>query len=84
MSTTNKQFPVLLDYHTRQNNPDCPVSVPWDALDEEWAMRMHRQTLERLAERSGLCPQEIVVNIERRETFGNITLEDAIGIIQKL
>ena len=55
-----RQFPVM-----HADRFGCPKTIPWDALDEVWAMRVHGQTLERLAARGGLDPVEIAMNIER-------------------
>lgn len=52
------RFPILTD---EEGSP----SVPWDILDEEWAFRIHMQTLMGLAERGGLDYREIVGNIDR-------------------
>lgn len=60
------KFPVL----GRDKWPkDCPKYVRWDALSEDQAMKNHSQTLERLAERGGLSPVEIVLNVKSRDLF---------------
>lgn len=42
-----------------------PAKVPMSILSEEWAQKIHRQTLNRLNERGGLCPAEIYLNINK-------------------
>ena len=42
-----------------------PEKVPFSILDEEWAQKIHRQSLDRLNERGGLCPAEIYWNIHK-------------------
>lgn len=44
----------------------CPLEIPMDFLNEEWAQKNHSQSLERLAERGGLDPTEVMANIDRR------------------
>ena len=44
----------------------CPKTVPWNSLNEEWALRNHKQSLERLNERGGLSPAEIHCNVNKR------------------
>ena len=43
----------------------CPRSIPWDKIApfERRAQKNHDQTLERLAQRGGLAPQEILAVI---------------------
>lgn len=52
----------------RQGVRDCPRDVPWSLLapHEAQAVRNHDQTLQRLAERGGLSPAEMVAVIEGR------------------
>ncbi len=74
-----KKFPVLGD--------DTSVKyVDWGCLNNFWALRIHNQNLERLAERGGLSPEEIVLNIEKRK-FGeikNITTSYANNLVRKI
>jgi hypothetical protein len=61
-----RQFPVLWQgdrkYMKALADAECPRSVPWDfvALHAEWCLRNHDQTPDRLAERGGLSPEEIL------------------------
>jgi len=55
-----KYFPILQGYN--HSAPKIELKVPWEliALHEKQAYRNHGQTLERLAERGGLCSSEIL------------------------
>lgn len=55
----NRQFPVLTG---GDNYPGAPGWVPWDLLagHEAMALSNHGQTLERLADRGGLSPDEML------------------------
>ncbi len=57
--TTERQFPILA-------TPGAPSSIPWRLLDDGWAQRNHRQSLEGLAQRGGLSASEALANLERR------------------
>ncbi len=59
-----RRFPVLGDHRWRHLN--VPKSVPWSfvAPHEAQAQRNHGQSLERLAERGGLSPGEMVAVVE--------------------
>lgn len=46
--------------------PDCPKSVPFGLLNESQAQKNHYQTLQRLAERGGLYPIEMIAVIAKR------------------
>ena len=65
----SKRFPVLFDEpHTREARArlaDIPRMVPWEKVEPLRAscMRMHDQTLERLAERGGLGISEFYVHV---------------------
>lgn len=41
----------------------CPKEVPDSMLNEQWAERIHGQTLKRLNERGGMGINEIMANI---------------------
>jgi hypothetical protein len=45
-----------------QRQRGLPRSVPWSVAEQarEQAYRNHEQTLERLAQRGGLCPRELL------------------------
>ncbi len=59
-----KLFKVLSSYTGFPK--DCPLTIPWDALNEEWAMKNHGQTLEHLDSRGGLSPAEIWSNVNHK------------------
>lgn len=61
--------------------PHCPKEIPMDILDEEWAYKLHHQTLKRLNERGGLHPQEMILNIEKRAWSYKIDTELAIDVL---
>jgi hypothetical protein len=44
----------------------CDVEVPFDLLDEDTAKRNHSQSLDRLAERGGLCASEMLAVMDKR------------------
>ena len=65
-----KTFPILLNWSERRRYPDCPQSLPWECVEpgRTQAMRNHGgQTLERLAERGGLDPRELVAAVDGHE-----------------
>lgn len=55
-----RQFPILGYY---PGLPDFPRSLPWRLVEpaRKQAMANHKQTLERLAERGGLAPAELLL-----------------------
>lgn len=59
----DKPFKILLGGTA---DARCPKFIRWSALNEEWALFNHGQTLTRLNERGGLSPCEALANIERR------------------
>lgn len=63
MSKEDNKFPVLHHYR-REPGDGMPDFVRWDKLSEDQAYIGHGQTLERLAERGGLSPREIVANVK--------------------
>lgn len=76
----DKPFPVI-------NPPKgCPTHVPWSALDEDHAYRIHCQTLSQLAERGGMDVKEIYLNYYKlglRDIF-TIAQQDAIALVNML
>lgn len=75
-----KTFPVL------NAPPGCAKTVPFEALSELRALVNHGQSLQRLAERGGLSPKEIWLNINNINIIDHnrITTEDAIYLVNKL
>jgi hypothetical protein len=65
-------------------NPKIYIAI--SLLDEEWALRVHSQTLGRLAERGGMSHEEIVANVEKLH-FSAISAIDksyALKVVEKL
>ena len=73
-----RRFPVLKPPN------GCTTWVPWSALDAQWAMRIHGQTLERLAERGGLCPDEIFLNKHRLKWLTKVRDREAIDLCNEM
>lgn len=76
-----KDFPIL-DYPA-----NCPQTVSWDFMKrgERQAFANHDQTLEHLAGRGGLCPNEIMAAIQGktwREVSG-ISEDEAVAWLKK-
>jgi len=63
--------------------PNCPSEIPDQLLDNEWALRIHGQSLSRLNERGGTSPVEIIVNIERK-SYREFDRLDAGACIEKI
>jgi hypothetical protein len=65
-------FPVQYHYKKR-NQAVAPKGVPWEWIEQFRTRieRNHYQTLERLAQRSGLSPQEIWCGANDRRLFGD-------------
>jgi hypothetical protein len=63
--TEEKRFPVLQEVVESKRVEGMPRSVKWSALDDRQAQLNHSQTLERLAERGGLSPVEMMCNVSR-------------------
>lgn len=76
---SQKKFPLLTDKYPK-------VFIDWNYLNEEWALKNHGQTLERLAKRGGLSAKEVVMNIEKIKgcNIGSITDEFANEYVSKL
>lgn len=55
MDKEKEMFPIMLDVGRDY--------IPWGVLSEEMAMKNHSQTLQRLAQRGGLGPQEALMVI---------------------
>jgi len=68
---------VMDDYGKLKN---CPKEISDDLLDEDWAQRIHSQTLKRLNERGGLSPLEIYINVNKLpyQTVYNFTETEAV------
>jgi hypothetical protein len=92
MTTTEpgRRFPVMLGHLRRERRElerlGCPQSVPWDlvAPHEARAWKNHWQTLERLAERGGLSPHELVAVLRDERLFGSILQVPLSEIVAEL
>lgn len=68
----DKTFPLMWPHRREEiatyERLGCPRSVPWDIVEphEEQAQKNHGQTLQRLAERGGLSPAELVALLQDR------------------
>lgn len=47
---------------------NLPYSIPNEMLNEDWAEKIHSQTLKRLDERGGMSIRELIINIKRMPT----------------
>ena len=77
---------VLLDSRERKPFPNFPDEIPDEFFNEEWAQKIHGQTLARLNERGGLDPREMIMNIEKLslDEFRNLSLGRAINSLNIL
>jgi hypothetical protein len=67
--------------------PDFPEVLPDSWFNEEWAEKVHTQSLEHLNSRGGLGPEEMIMNMERLsiEEFRKLTLDGAMErLLEKL
>lgn len=84
-----KTFPVLWQHG--RNDVDrmlelhCPRLVPWEFVAEhhEQCQKNHDQTLERLAERGGLAPSEMVAVVEDRPWHA-MSIDDQVNQLNTL
>jgi hypothetical protein len=77
--TDERTFPVLWPVMRKDialwTALECPKVVPWAFIADhaEACVRLHDQTPERLAERGGLAPNEMLAVIEpRRPTYARV------------
>jgi hypothetical protein len=81
-------FPV--HPHSMRDEKWFPRSIPWAAAESfrAQAERNHGQTLERLAERGGLSPEEMLFAHQgKRLSFGDLTPElhiEALSLVVRL
>ena len=82
-----RRFPILTTYDERRRHPDWPQSVPWSlvAPHEAQAKANHYQTLERLAERGGLSPLEMLAVITDRDydEVSKLDPDEAVTLIMR-
>lgn len=70
--TVEKRFPVLNQQHCHPSKrKTMPRSVPWAFAEKfrQQALENHEQTLEQLAERGGLAPEEMYLAAHGRKLF---------------
>jgi hypothetical protein len=69
-----------------KNYPDFPQEFPDSWFNEEWAWKIHGQTLQHLNQRGGLGPEEMIMNIERLslKECRQLTLDDAVKKLLKM
>jgi len=82
-----RSFPVMVGYYERLQDPifkDCPRFVKWSELDNDWAIKIHSQSLKRLAERGGLCPEEIVLNVNKLEYTTKVDKKFAVEFVKQI
>lgn len=85
---TVKMFPILKT--GRWGKTVLPASIPWSlvAPHEAYAQKYHSQSLERLAQRGGLAPEELWHVILHKDWDGsskyNVSEEEALEWLQKL
>lgn len=68
----------MLYMNVMTNHNDCPKQIPFAMLSERQAQYNHSQTLQKLNERGGMIPMEIVANIEHL-SFPNLNLQHDIS-----
>lgn len=87
MAMLPERFPVLITHHERDvlTFLNCPVSVPWAfvAPHSRRAFLNHNQSLERLAQRGGLGPDESVAVIEDRQ-WSRMTMSTAVLALNQI
>ena len=74
-------MPILSAREYQKRFVWCPLEIPMDFLNEEWAQKNHSQSLERLAERGGLDPTEVIANIEHR-SWKKMDIAEALKQLQ--
>lgn len=80
----DRQFPIMLGWENR-NNKTLRRSIPWAAIvpHEPQAIKNHSQSLERLAQRGGLSPQEAIAVISGLG-YGDLPQIDDAEAVAKL
>ena len=71
---------VLFNYKEEKLFQDFPKSFPDEIFNEDWAQKIHGQTLKRLNERGGLGIIEMIVNIKKLpySAFKNYDINKAV------
>lgn len=63
---------------------NCAKFVRMDALDNQWAVQVHDQTLYRLKQRGGLCPTEIYWNLHKLRWNAPVSLAEAVAAVNRI
>jgi hypothetical protein len=61
------EMPIILSKEDKKASPNSPRFIPMFLLNEEQAQTNHMQTLQRLAERGGISPDEAIAIMDRRK-----------------
>lgn len=79
-----RTFKVLRSLAERRFADGCPTEVPWAMVEphRRQAYKNHMQTLERLDERGGLAPSELVAVLEDRE-WVRLPDHDAVRLLKE-
>lgn len=85
MGMRRRYFPVMLCRWDYRRFADCPKYIPWEYVEpHEWqAQKNHGQSLQRLAERGGLDPIELVAVLERR-SWRAMSMRSAIDRLKQI
>jgi hypothetical protein len=82
---TMKMFPILIKHEERRGGYSGPTKMPWAMLQphEAWAQRNHGgQSLEMLASRGGLGPDEALAILDNRK-WKHMPLNEAGAELQR-
>lgn len=77
-----EMMPILMYPRERKQHPECPQSIPMSMLNEEWADRNHHQTLDRLAQRGGLGPDEALAIMDKRR-WHHMDMKEAVAELNR-
>jgi len=78
-----KTFPVL----NHENYANCPPSIPWSLIEPhaKQAEKVHSQTLDELARRGGLAPDELVAVLSDKnfyEYWQSVPNKNALAVMK--
>lgn len=85
---SEKRFKIMVTHIDPQVREECPASISYSIIEphREQAMMNHSQTLERLSERGGLDPLELLAVLEDRQwrTINDIPVREAVARIKRV
>lgn len=87
MTGAERQFPVIVPRDRKGREIEvCPTSVPWSLLESHRARasRNHGQTLEELAARGGLAPNEIHAIVHDQKWRPMDAAESVAWLVERL